>query len=143
MIVVLEHLPGFGLDPLNGAIELARRVGYHRARVLVDIWHVSHSADTWDDVAAMPADALAYVEICDALPPLGTDQGLEMTERRTFSGEGVLDNERFHRIFAERDYDGIVSVEVVNREWRGSDLGAFARRYLASARRLWPANAVA
>lgn len=136
--IAIEHMPTFGLNTLNEAVELTRQVGHERAGVLVDIWHVSHSQDSWADLEAMPMEALAYIELCDALPPISDDLGFEMTMRRTFPGQGILEVERFCRLFADRGYRGMVSLEVVSEEWRNGDLDAFARQCLSSGRRLWP-----
>lgn len=138
--IVMEHMPIFGLNTLNEAVELARQVGFDRAGVLVDIWHFSYSKDSWADLEAMPMEALAYIELCDALPPISDDLALEMTTRRTFPGKGVLETERFCRFFADKGYHGMVSLEVVNKEWRGGDLDEFARQCLAGGRELWPVS---
>jgi len=137
LVIALEHLPGFGLDNLNASIRLAQSVGYDRARVLVDIWHVSHSIDTWEDVETMPMEALAYLELDDALPLESDDLAAEMTSRRTFPGEGVLEVDRFCRTFADRGFDGMISVEVISEQWRDGDLFEFARRCLSTSRAAW------
>ncbi|MFT4054427.1 MAG: TIM barrel protein [Novosphingobium sp.] len=135
--IAIEHMPIFGLNLLNDAVEVARGVGFERAGVLVDVWHVSHGGDTWADLEAMPMEAVAYLELCDALAPIGDDLQVEMTGRRTFPGEGVLDVNRFCRTFAQAGYDGMISVEIVSEAWRGGDIDEFAARGLSATQSVW------
>ena len=74
---------------LQQTVALAQHVGTDRAGAMIDIWHHTHGPDTWDDLAAAPADAIAYIELDDALPPAGGDLFVEMMDRRTFPGAGA------------------------------------------------------
>lgn len=63
----------------------------------------------------------------------------ETLERRAFPGDGEFDLDRYCAIMRNKGFDGVVSVEVLNGEWRANpDLGAFARRAFDSSRRFWP-----
>ena len=136
--LAIEYMPTTGLNSLAETVALARHVGTDRAGAMIDIWHHTHGPDSWDDLAAAPADAIAYIELDDALPPAGGDPFVEMMDRRTFPGEGVFDVPRFLSLIAGTGYAGMVSIEVLNAAWRGKPLPDFARRCFASSAAFWP-----
>lgn len=143
--LAIEYMPTSPLATLAETLDIVAHVGAARAGALVDIWHHSHDPAGWETLAAAPLDAIAYVEFDDALPPLaddpaaGTIAGImaEMMERRTFPGEGVLPTARFADLVRERGYRGLVSVEVLSREWLDRPLVEFATRCRQSAARFW------
>jgi sugar phosphate isomerase/epimerase len=135
--LAIEYLPFTPLRTLAETIKIVGIVGLDRAGALVDIWHHSHDPDGWETLAAAPLDAIAYVEFDDALTPLSSDLLVETMERRTFPGEGVLEVDRFAQLLRSRGYEGIVSVEVLNRELAQTTLADFVMRCGASAHRYW------
>jgi sugar phosphate isomerase/epimerase len=92
-----------------------------------------------DDLAL---EHVAYVQFDDALPALGDDLVAETLHRRTFPGEGEFDLDGYCERLRAKGFDGVVSVEVLNADWRGLDrLDEFARRAHATTRCFWPAVA--
>ncbi len=82
---------------------------------------------------------MAYVQFDDALPKVGDDLVMETIDRRTFPGEGELDLTGYCERMRAKGFDGVVSVEILNAEWRANpDLHEFARRAYTSTRRFWP-----
>lgn len=137
--LAIEYMPYTGLDSVGETVALAHHVGTERAGAMIDIWHHSRGPDGWDNLAAVPLDAVAYIELNDALPMIGADLTAETLNRRTFPGDGEFAVERFVRTFRDKGYHGMVSVEVLNADWRGRPLDDFACRCLASSAAFWAA----
>ncbi|MDD3799918.1 MAG: TIM barrel protein [Novosphingobium sp.] len=135
--LAIEYMPYVGLSSVAETVALARHVGTERAGAMIDIWHHSRGTDTWDDLAAIPLDAIAYVEMDDAFPAESDNQSAETLTRRTFCGEGEFDVARFTGLLRDKGYDGMVSVEVLNREWQGRPRDEFARNCFDSTARFW------
>lgn len=133
--LALEYMPTTGLSTLAQTVEIVDAVGHDRAGALVDIWHHSHDPQGWETLATCPLSAIAYAEFCDAPPPVSDDLTDEMMHRRLMPGEGVLDCARFADVLHNRGFNGIVSVEVLNREWRDRPLEDFAQACFASTSR--------
>jgi sugar phosphate isomerase/epimerase len=124
--MAVEFSPFGPVDSIPAALEVvdAARSG-GRAGVMIDSWHFSFGASTWEDLAMVPLDRVAYLQFADALPLEGGDLFEETMDRRALPGEGVLELRRFASTLLERGYDGIVSVEVLNR-----DLGQLSAQQL-------------
>jgi sugar phosphate isomerase/epimerase len=116
--LAIEYLPFAPLNTVAETVEIARNVGFDRAGAMIDIWHHNFGPDVWADLAAVPLDAIAYIELDDA-PSLETDDlAAETLSRRVFPGEGTFDIERFLGLFRAKGYTGMVSVEILNEAWR-------------------------
>lgn len=135
--LAIEYMPFSPLARVADTVALARSVGFDRAGALIDVWHHERGPDTWDDLAAVPLEAIAYVEFNDALPRISDDLMSETLSRRTFPGDGEFDLTRFAGIIRGGGYRGPVSVEVLSAEWRGRDLETFARRSAKASRPYW------
>ena len=136
--LALEYMPVSPLATLADTLELLDAVGHESAGALIDIWHHSHDPKGWETLATIPLSAIAYAEFDDAMPPASSDLINEMLHRRTMPGEGVLDCARFAGILRQRGFDGLVSVEVINREWRDRSVSDFARACHDTTRRYFP-----
>lgn len=135
--LAIEYLPITPLATLAETLDIVAHVGSARAGTLVDIWHHSRDPQGWETLAAAPLDAIAYVEFDDALPPQSEDLIVEMMDRRTFPGEGVLETERFAAAVRDKGYAGLVSIEVLNREWSTRPAAEFAARAYAASAPYW------
>jgi sugar phosphate isomerase/epimerase len=134
----VEYLPFTPLDSIAAARQLVGTVGTDRAKVLFDTWHHFRGPDTWEDLEAAPAELVAYVQFDDALPMESGDLLDETLMRRTFPGLGEFDLARYCSVMRAKGFDGVVSVEILNREWRESDdLRAFAKQAHDTTARLW------
>ena len=63
--------------------------------MLIDAWHFSFGDSTWDDLASVPLDRIAYVQFDDTLAPESDNLLADAMDRRALPGEGVLDLDRF------------------------------------------------
>lgn len=126
-----------GVRSIAGALDLIDRSGAANAGVLVDTWHFFLGPDDWDDLAKLPLERLAYVQFDDH-PAITTDDLREETiHRRVFPGEGLFELDRFSRSLRSRGFDGLVSVEILSKAWRGGDAEAFVRRAYQSTAPYW------
>ena len=68
--MAVEYTPLGAIPTISDGMEVvraARRSG--RAGLMIDSWHFCFSDNTWDDLAAVPLDDIAYVQFTDALAP--------------------------------------------------------------------------
>ena len=140
--LALEFLPFTQVRRIADALALVERSGVADAGVLVDTWHFFQGPDDWADLATLPLARLAYVQFDDH-PAERESEDLreELLHRRALPGEGCFDLARFVRELRGRGFDGLVSVEVLSKRWRGGDLAEFARRAHDATARLWRAPA--
>lgn len=136
--VAIEYLSVMPVDSLSSTRLLVEAAGKDRAGIMVDSWHHFRGPDSMADLEALPLDLIAYLQFDDAPPMVGDDLLFEMMERRTFPGEGELDLTGFCDVLRRKGFNGMVSAEVLNREWRDQDIGVFAARAQAATRRFWP-----
>lgn len=134
----IEYLPFTPANSIATAQRLVDHVGRDRAGILFDTWHHFRGPDTDADLASVPLDLVAYVQFDDAPAMEGDDLVEETLQRRTFPGAGELDLDGYCSIMRAKGFDGVVSVEVLNGEWRNGDLYEFARRAYESSARYWP-----
>lgn len=57
--------------------------------------------------------------------------------RRAMPGDGILELERFASALLDRGWQGLVSVEVLNRDLRTRPIAELARRAHESTARYW------
>ncbi|HZQ56975.1 MAG TPA: TIM barrel protein [Acidimicrobiales bacterium] len=119
-------------------VQRARAAGA-RAGVIVDTWHVFRGPDGLEGLDGLKLDDVAYVQFDDALPVVGGDPMEETLHRRAMPGEGEFPLAQFCDRMRARGYDGPVSVEVLNAEWRERPLPTFVAATHAAARRFWTA----
>jgi sugar phosphate isomerase/epimerase len=137
--MAVEYTP-LGAIPSIGdgieAVRAARRGG--RAGLMIDSWHFYFSDDTWDDLAAVPLEDIAYLQFTDALEPEYRERMIrESLYRRALPGEGILELDRFATTLLEKGYDGIVSVEVLRAELRDLPVEVLVGRLYATTAPYW------
>jgi sugar phosphate isomerase/epimerase len=105
---------------------------------MIDSWHFCFSDNTWDDLAAVPLDAIAYVQFTDALEPEYPERMIrESLHRRALPGEGVLELQRFAATLLERGWNGTVSVEVLSAALRQLPIDDLVGRLYATTAPYW------
>jgi sugar phosphate isomerase/epimerase len=96
--IAADHGVGLYLEPLawapvnrvSQALEIFDRIDRPNVRLCVDFWHFWASGDTPADVAALPAELIAAVHVCDGLHiPTGEipDQSVS---RNVWTGAGAI-----------------------------------------------------
>ena len=131
----LEFMPWTSVKDAKSALRIVTATGQPNACVLVDALHAGRSTTTLADLAAIPADRLAYAQICDAAPGIpATEAELIHTARceRLLPGEGGID---LAGIFDALPADLPISIEIPHAV-RKPALGveAWSRQALAAAK---------
>lgn len=135
--LAVEFLAMLRVNSIASSLELIERAGVEDAGVLVDTWHFFLGPDGWEDLAKLPLERLAYVQFDDHPALESSDLREETLHRRVFPGEGTFELERFSQTLRARGFDGLVSVEILSKAWRGGDIAAFTRRAYETTARYW------
>ncbi|XVQ10571.1 sugar phosphate isomerase/epimerase family protein [Spirillospora sp. CA-255316] len=135
--MAVEFSPLGPVSSIRAGLDVVAVAGADRAGLLIDSWHFSFGDSTWDDLARVPLDRIAYVQFADAPPPVSGDIAAETSQRRAMPGNGVLELDRFASTLLERGWEGLVSVEVLNTEMLALPMPEFARLAHDSAARYW------
>jgi sugar phosphate isomerase/epimerase len=136
--MAVEFSPLGAVGTIRDGLDVVEAVGIERSGLMIDTWHFSVGASTWEDLEAVPLDAIAYVQFADALIPESESLGRETMHRRAMPGEGTLELDRFSSTLLGRGWEGLVSVEVLSAELRELPVDEFARRAHDAARAFWP-----
>ncbi len=89
-----EPTPWTGLKTLAQAVRIVRATGQPNGRVMIDTLHVDRVGGTAADIAAVPIDLIAAVQLCDGTMPRPTDFDTMIAQargERAFPGEGGID----------------------------------------------------
>jgi sugar phosphate isomerase/epimerase len=108
-----------------------------RAGLMIDSWHFSFGDSTWDDLARVPLDDIAYVQFADALAPVSENLMDETMGRRALPGQGVLELHRFASTLLERGWRGLVSVEVLSDELQNLSADDLVKRIAETTAPYW------
>ncbi len=137
--MAVESTPLGAIPTISDGMEVvraARRGG--RAGLMIDSWHFCFSDNSWDDLAAVPLDDIAYVQFTDALEPEYRERMIrESLHRRALPGEGILELRRFAATLLDRGWDGLVSVEVLSAELRELPVDVLVGRLYATTAPYW------
>ena len=100
------------------AWEVVRRAGHPNIGLVLDSFHsLSRKIDP-DTIRAIPADRIFIVQLADA-PLFDMDLLYWSRHFRNMPGEGDLPVEDFMRAVAATGYDGVISLEIFNDQFRG------------------------
>jgi sugar phosphate isomerase/epimerase len=137
--MAVEYTPLGAIPSIRAGMEAVRAArGGGRAGLMIDSWHFGFSDDTWEDLAAVPVDDIAYLQFTDALEPEYRGRMIrESLHRRALPGDGILELNRFATTLREMGYDGIVSVEVLSAELRELPVGVLVRRLHDTSAPYW------
>lgn len=137
--MAVEYTPLGAIPTISDGMEMVRAANSGgRAGLMIDSWHFCFSDNTWDDLAAVPLDDIAYLQFTDALEPENRDRMIrESLHRRAIPGEGMLALDRFAATLLDRGYDGIVSVEVLSAQLRELPVDALAARLYTTTAAYW------
>lgn len=137
--MAVEYTPLGAIPLIRDGMEVVRAASRTaRAGLMIDSWHFCFSDDTWDDLAAVPLDDIAYLQFTDALEPEYRDRMIrESLHRRALPGEGVLELDRFAATFLSRGWDGTVSVEVLSAQLRELPVDELIGRLYTTTAAYW------
>ena len=140
--LAIEYLPWLpAVTSIRSTLDVLDRAKVDGAGVLVDTWHFTMSPDTWEDLEALPASQFAYVQFDDHPKIAAGTAGEALIEetlmRRAMPGEGDFELERFCEVMKRREFDAVVSCEILSRETREMSVDAFAQRVYETTRTFW------
>lgn len=111
--VSLEYQPGFACDTIATAREWRDEVA--GVGVQVDTWHTFRSDSTLDEVRALPADGISFVQFGD-----GSTADAQAGGRR-LPGQGDFPLREFVRAVRATGFDGLVQIETFVPELMQAD----------------------
>jgi sugar phosphate isomerase/epimerase len=135
--MAVEFSPLGAVTSITAGLAVVDAAGAGRAGVMIDTWHFFRGDSTWEQLERVPLDRIAYVQFCDAQPPVSENGMHETMERRAMPGDGTFELNRFASTLLDRGWAGLVSVEVLSAELRGLRVPEFARRAYQSTARYW------
>lgn len=135
--MAVEFSPLGPVTSIRAGLEVVEIAGAGRAGLMIDTWHFSFGESTWDDLAEVPLERIAYIQFDDALAPESDRMMRETLHRRAMPGDGILELDRFSSTLLGRGWEGVVSVEVLSSELRALPVDEFARRAYETTARFW------
>jgi sugar phosphate isomerase/epimerase len=94
LTVDIEFVPWMSISGLTAARQVVDAVGSPALGIVVDALHFDRSRSTLSELAAVPADRLRFMQICDAPAEWSADPAAMLhvaVKERLFPGEGALD----------------------------------------------------
>lgn len=100
------------------AWEVVRRADHANVGLILDSFHTLSRKTDPDTIRAIPGDKIFFVQLADA-PAFDMDLLYWSRHFRNMPGEGDLDVTGFMRAVAATGYDGVLSLEIFNDQFRG------------------------
>jgi sugar phosphate isomerase/epimerase len=137
--MAVEFSPLGPVSSIPKGLEIVRtaNAGSGRAGLMIDSWHFSFGDSTWDDLATVRPEDIAYVQFTDALWAESDDLFYETMNRRAVPGDGVLELERFSSTLLDSGFDGVVSAEVLSSGLREQPVPEVIRALHLAMVRYW------
>ena len=107
------------------AWEVVRRADHPNVGLILDSFHTLARKIDPDTIRSIPGDRIFFVQLADA-PAIDMDLLYWSRHFRNMPGEGDLDVTGFMRAVAATGYDGPLSLEVFNDQFRGGSPRAIA-----------------
>ncbi|MBO6719452.1 MAG: sugar phosphate isomerase/epimerase and 4-hydroxyphenylpyruvate domain-containing protein [Rhizobiaceae bacterium] len=107
------------------AWEIVRRADHPNVGLIVDSFHSLARRIDPDTIATIPGDRIFFVQVADA-PALDMDLLYWSRHYRNMPGEGDLPVADFLRAVASTGYDGYLSLEIFNDQFRGGSAKAIS-----------------
>jgi len=108
-----------------------REIDHPSLGLIIDSFHTLSLNDDFSGLAELPAEKLFFIQLADA-PKLDMDVLSWSRHFRNFPGQGALDVEGFLKSALACGYDGPLSLEIFNDEFRAAPARLTARDGLRS-----------
>jgi sugar phosphate isomerase/epimerase len=117
--IVYEFMPpDVNVHDLPTALELVSEADRPNGSLAIDTWHMSKLQIPPDEVAAIPARYLGWVELSDGQIANMEDQLDEVINHRRLPGEGEFDIPGYVKACQQAGYPGPWGVEVLSEDLR-------------------------
>jgi sugar phosphate isomerase/epimerase len=141
--IAFEIIP---FDPnvttLQDGLRLVTEAGRPNGGLAIDTWHMGKLRIGHEQLAALPAEQIAWVEISDGPREFMDDPLDEVINRRALPGEGELDVAGQIRALQQAGYPGPWGVEVLSQELRAMPMEQqFDRAFETTAAQFQPTAA--
>ena len=113
------------------AWRIVQQAAHPALGLIVDSFHTLSLGDGYAGIASVPGDRIFYVQLADA-PKLSMDVLSWSRHYRNFPGQGALDVTGFLRAVLASGYQGLLSLEIFNDEFRAAPSQLTARDGLRS-----------
>lgn len=100
------------------AWEVVRRADHPNIGLILDSFHTLSKGIDPDTIRSIPGDRIFFIQLADA-PKIDMDLLYWSRHYRNMPGEGDLDVTGFMRAVAATGYNGVVSLEIFNDQFRG------------------------
>ena len=100
------------------AWEIVRRADHANVGLILDSFHTLAKKIDPDTIRSIPGDRIFFIQLADA-PRIDMDLLYWSRHFRNMPGEGDLDVTGFMRAVAATGYDGVLSLEIFNDQFRG------------------------
>jgi sugar phosphate isomerase/epimerase len=124
----LEVAPWKGNVNLETAVRLIKATGRSNAGLVIDSWHLFRAATTGAELAAVPGEMIASIQISDAPAVPGPDLVAETMGARLLPGHGEIDLAEFLRTLDRQAKGVALTVEVLSDELRAAGPTEAGRR---------------
>src|SRR5439155_22501861 len=108
------------------------------AGLCLDIWHGERGGIGFDQVAAVPGEQIAAVELNDGASHAHESLWDDAVENRMLCGEGEFDIRGFLRAIARTGYSGPYGVDIIGIEHRRRPLRELGEAVFESTSRQLP-----
>lgn len=125
--VSLEVLPFTNIKNLSAGLAVVGDAAIMHGGLLLDIWHVNRSGTSYAEVAKVPSQFIAAIELNDGPRDVVEPLLQESIDRRKLCGEGDFDVPAFLAAVGRAGYRGPFGVEILSSENRSRPLDDAAR----------------
>jgi len=106
----------FSVRRVLDGLEIVKEVKNYKIGLIIDTFNFYVGENTLDDLEKVPGDRISFIHFHDAAN-LPLDKLSD--EHRLFPGEGIIDLDGFCKILGKKNYQGPLSVELINPElWK-------------------------
>lgn len=112
--VALEFMPYSAIPSLRAAHDLIERSRSEHTDLLVDAWHWHRAGTSAADLAGIPPQRVASVQLCDCLPDSHIDLRREGRHHRLLPGVGSVDLTGLLRDLRDHGVTAPLAVEVLS-----------------------------
>ena len=116
---------GRHINDYRDAWEVVRRAGHDSVGLVLDTFHIFARQTELKSLAAIPGDRIFLVQLADA-PILDMDALSWSRHFRNFPGQGDFPIPGFMKALGETGYDGLLSLEIFNDQFRAGSARSVA-----------------